>query len=380
MEKAWKRPKLSGKDKPAPQEQDFDVRDTFTPPPSGASAAIDDDYSADNTNAAAPVKKPFKVMAPHKKETPKSDSKQIALSLDTNSEWELPSIDLLDETPSETVNPDEDKKFLEGNAERLQNVLGDYNVKGDIVSIHPGPVVTLYELEPAPGTKSSRVINLSDDIARSMAAVSVRAAVVPGRNVIGIELPNKVRETVYLRDLLQSRDYIRSSAHLPLILGNDIGGHAVIADLSKMPHLLVAGTTGAGKSVAVNTMILSLLYRLPPEKCRFIMIDPKMLELSVYDDIPHLLSPVVTEPARAIVALKWVVQEMENRYRSMSKLGVRNIDGYNKRVVEAAKKGEVLLRKVQTGFETETGRPTYEDQPLDRRRRWWICRFNARCG
>ena len=310
-------------------------------------------------------KKAFKVMTPKKQETIKSDTSQIPLSLDPNSEWELPSIELLTETPAENANPEADSKILEENAGRLQNVLEDFNVKGDIVSVHPGPVVTLYELEPAPGTKSSRVINLSDDIARSMSAVSVRAAVVPGRNVIGVELPNKVRETVYLRDLLQSRDYIKTSANLPLILGNDIGGHAVIADLSKMPHLLVAGTTGSGKSVAVNTMILSLLYRLPPEKCRFIMIDPKMLELSVYDDIPHLLSPVVTEPGKAVVALKWVVQEMENRYRAMSKLGVRNIDGYNKRVNEATKKGEVLLRKVQTGFDAETGRPTYEDQPLD---------------
>ncbi len=309
--------------------------------------------------------KTFKVMTPKKMTKESSSTAQISLALDSDTEWELPSIELLAEVPKTETNGQHDTKQLEENAESLQNVLGDFNVKGDIVSIHPGPVVTLYELEPAPGTKSSRVIGLSDDIARSMSAVSVRAAVVPGRNVIGIELPNKIRETVYLRDLLQSRDYVKSSAHLPLILGNDIGGHAVVADLAKMPHLLVAGTTGSGKSVAVNTMILSLLFRLPPEKCRFIMIDPKMLELSVYDDIPHLLSPVVTEPGKAVVALKWVVQEMENRYRAMSKLGVRNIDGYNKRVTEAAKKGEVLLRKVQTGFDAETGKPTYEDQPLD---------------
>jgi S-DNA-T family DNA segregation ATPase FtsK/SpoIIIE len=311
------------------------------------------------------VKKSFKVMTPKKQEKETSASSQISFALDSNSEWELPSIKLLAETPKDHADTEADTKQLESNALLLQDVLSDFNVKGEISAIHPGPVVTLYELEPAPGTKSSRVINLSDDIARSMSAVSVRAAVVPGRNVIGIELPNKVRETVYLRDLLESRDYNKSSAHLPLILGNDIGGHAVIADLSKMPHLLVAGTTGSGKSVAVNTMILSLLFRLPPEKCRFIMIDPKMLELSVYDDIPHLLAPVVTEPGKAIVALKWVVQEMENRYRSMSKLGVRNIDGYNKRVTDAMKKGEVLLRKVQTGFDAETGRPTYEDQPLN---------------
>lgn len=315
--------------------------------------------------SSAEPKKSFKVMTPKKQEKDSSSTSQISFALDSNSEWELPSIDLLSETPKENANVEADTKPLESNAALLQDVLSDFNVKGEISAIHPGPVVTLYELEPAPGTKSSRVINLSDDIARSMSAVSVRAAVVPGRNVIGIELPNKVRETVYMRDLLQSRDYNKTSAHLPLILGNDIGGHAVIADLSKMPHLLVAGTTGSGKSVAVNTMILSLLFRLPPEKCRFIMIDPKMLELSVYDDIPHLLAPVVTEPGKAVVALKWVVQEMENRYRSMSKLGVRNIDGYNKRINEATKKGEVLLRKVQTGFDAETGRPTYEDQPLE---------------
>jgi S-DNA-T family DNA segregation ATPase FtsK/SpoIIIE len=251
------------------------------------------------------------------------------------------------------------------NAALLQKVLEDYNVKGMITSINPGPVVTLYELEPAPGTKSSRVIGLADDIARSMSAVSVRAAVVPGRNAIGIELPNKIRQTVYLREMLGTRDYEKTTAALPMILGKDIGGKPIIADLARMPHLLVAGTTGSGKSVAVNTMILSLLYRLPPEKCRFVMIDPKMLELSVYDDIPHLLSPVVTEPGKAVVALKWVVNEMEERYRAMSKLGVRNIDGYNTRLAEARKKGEVLMRKVQTGFDPETGKPVYEEQPLD---------------
>ncbi len=341
------------------QKEDSVKKAAPEPAQSGASVSRETHDSQEAKN------KTFKVMTPKKATKDKTDTSQISFALDPNTEWELPSIDLLAETPKAEGNDQHDTKQLEENAENLQNVLNDFNVKGDIVSIHPGPVVTLYELEPAPGTKSSRVIGLSDDIARSMSAVSVRAAVVPGRNVIGIELPNKIRETVYLRDLLQSRDYAKSSAHLPLILGNDIGGHAVIADLAKMPHLLVAGTTGSGKSVAVNTMIMSLLYRLPPEKCRFIMIDPKMLELSVYDDIPHLLSPVVTEPGKAVVALKWVVQEMENRYRAMSKLGVRNIDGYNKRVTEAAKKGEVLLRKVQTGFDAETGKPTYEDQPLD---------------
>jgi len=246
----------------------------------------------------------------------------------------------------------------------LQHVLQDFSIEGEIVKIHPGPVVTLYELEPAPGTKSSRIIGLADDIARSMSAVSVRAAVVPGRNVIGIEIPNKSRAIVYMRDILEAKDYQSTKCKLPLVLGKDIGGAPIIADLAKMPHLLVAGTTGSGKSVAVNTMLLSLLYKLSPEQCRFIMIDPKMLELSIYNDIPHLLSPVVTEPGKAVVALKWAVHEMEERYRAMSKMGVRNIDGYNERIRQAQKKGEVLSRRVQTGFDAETGKPTYEEQPI----------------
>lgn len=308
------------------------------------------------------------VVAPKKtvqKTNVKEKSKQVKLNLRNQNDWEFPSIDFLQEPPPLVKEEKLDESALRKNAELLQNVLNDYNVKGEIKSIHPGPVVTLYELEPAPGTKTSRVVSLSDDIARSMSAVSVRAAVPPGRNVIGIELPNKKRQTVYLRDLMERDDFEKSTARLPLILGKDIGGHPIIADLAKMPHLLVAGTTGSGKSVGVNTMILSLLYRLSPQQCRFIMIDPKMLELSIYDDIPHLLSPVVTEPGRAVVALKWTVQEMENRYRNMSKLGVRNIEGYNVRIKEAVKKGEVLMRKVQTGFDAETGKPVYEEQPLD---------------
>lgn len=280
-------------------------------------------------------------------------------------EWEFPPIDLLQEVPEENEVGQMDENALRMNAELLQNVLQDFNIQGEIVSIHPGPVVTLYELEPAPGTKSSRVIGLADDIARSMSAVSVRCAVVPGRNVIGIEIPNQTRQTVYMREMVNSKEYNKTQAKLPMILGKDIGGKPVIADLARMPHLLVAGTTGSGKSVGVNTMILSLLYNLPPEKCRFIMIDPKMLELSVYNDIPHLLSPVVTEAGKAVVALKWLVSEMEERYRSMSKLGVRNIDGYNARLAEARKKGEALMRKVQTGFDPETGKAVYEEQPLD---------------
>ncbi len=293
----------------------------------------------------------------------KKQQNQRKLNLD-DGDWEYPTTDLMKEVPAVTEEHlDEDA--LKHNAEFLENVLKDFNVEGEIVSIHPGPVVTLYEFEPAPGTKSARIVNLTDDIARSMSAVSVRASVIPGRNVIGIEIPNKKRQTVYMREMLEMEDYDKTKAKLPLVLGKNIGGKPVIADLAKMPHLLVAGTTGSGKSVAVNTMIMSLIYKLPPEKCRFIMIDPKMLELSVYNDIPHLLSEVVTEPGKAVVSLKWAVAEMEKRYRAMSKLGVRNIDGYNARMEEARKKGEVIMRKVQTGFDVDSGKPVYEDQPMD---------------
>ena len=247
----------------------------------------------------------------------------------------------------------------------LETVLEDFGVYGEIVQVRPGPVVTLYELEPAPGTKTSRVIGLADDIARSMSAVSVRIAVVPGRNVIGIELPNASREHVGLRELLASSTFEKKSGDLTLALGKNIGGEPMMVDLARMPHLLIAGTTGSGKSVGINAMIASLLYRVQPEECRFIMIDPKMLELSVYDGIPHLLAPVVTEPKKAVVALKWVTREMENRYRSMSKLGVRNIAGYNQRIEQARKKGEILSRKVQTGFDIESGKPVFEEQPFD---------------
>jgi S-DNA-T family DNA segregation ATPase FtsK/SpoIIIE len=313
---------------------------------------------------------PIKVVAPKKKTAKKSSAKnsggrQGAFALTSNGEWELPPIELLQDLPASEIDSSLDSGALRKNAELLKSVLEDFNIEGEIVAIHPGPVVTLYELEPAPGTKTSRVISLADDIARSMSATSVRCAVIPGRNVIGIELPNRKRQMVSMREILESQDSTDSNAALPLNLGKDISGKPIIADLARMPHLLVAGTTGSGKSVAVNTMILSLLYRLPPEKCRFIMIDPKMLELSVYNDIPHLLSPVVTEPGKAVVALKWTVKEMEDRYRAMSKLGVRNIDGYNERLVEAKKKGEVLMRKVQTGFDSDTSKPVYEEQPMD---------------
>ena len=233
--------------------------------------------------------------------------------------------------------------LIQENATALEGVLGDFGVRGEIINARPGPVVTLYELEPAPGIKSSRVIGLADDIARSMSALSARVAVVSGRNAIGIELPNPTREKVYLRELLAADDYNETIAKLPLCLGKTIGGEPVIVDLARMPHLLIAGTTGSGKSVAINTMILSLLYRLTPDQCRLIMVDPKMLELSVYDAIPHLLTPVVTDPKKAVVALKWAVREMEERYKKMSKLGVRNIDGYNARVVEAKCQGREAL-------------------------------------
>jgi len=285
--------------------------------------------------------------------------------LDLGNEYKLPPLDILSLPSRVSSEPKIDEEALEQNARLLETVLDDFGVKGQIVKVRPGPVVTLYELEPAPGTKSSRVIGLADDIARSMSAVSARVATVPGRNVIGIELPNARRETVFLRELLSTRHYEDNRLGLPLALGKDIGGDPVIADLARMPHLLIGGTTGSGKSVAVNTMILSLLYRLPPDRCRFIMIDPKMLELSVYQDIPHLLTPVVTEPRKAIVALKWVVREMEDRYRAMSSVGVRNIAGYNDKLAETARKGGMLTRKVQTGIDPETRKPVFEDEEID---------------
>jgi S-DNA-T family DNA segregation ATPase FtsK/SpoIIIE len=290
--------------------------------------------------------------------------RQGTLDLLPGDEYQLPPLDLF-ETPPAARSAGVDEEALAANARLLESVLEDFGVRGEIVKIRPGPVVTLYELEPAPGTKTSRVIGLADDIARSMSAVSARVAVVPGRNAIGIELPNAVRETVYLRELLASQPYERTAAELALVLGKDIGGQPVIVDLARMPHLLVAGTTGSGKSVAINAMILSLLFRLTPDRCKLLLIDPKMLELSVYEGIPHLIAPVVTDPGKAIVALKWTVREMESRYRAMSQLGVRHVAGYNARVAEARARGEVLSRKVQTGFDAETGRPVYEEQPLN---------------
>jgi S-DNA-T family DNA segregation ATPase FtsK/SpoIIIE len=290
---------------------------------------------------------------------------QPGLAFSRGDIYDLPPLTLLAE-PKRVGKPMElSDEALEQNARMLEGVLDDFGVKGQILKVRPGPVVTLYELEPAPGIKSSRVISLADDIARSMSAISARVAVVQGRNAIGIELPNAKRETVYLREMLGSEAFEKSSLNLAIALGKNIGGEPVFADLARMPHLLIAGTTGSGKSVGINTMILSLLYRLPPERCRLIMIDPKMLELSVYEGIPHLLAPVVTDPRKAVVALKWAVREMEERYRKMSKIGVRNIDGYNTRMKAAAAKGEEISRTVQTGFNPETGEPIFEKEAMD---------------
>jgi DNA segregation ATPase FtsK/SpoIIIE, S-DNA-T family len=296
--------------------------------------------------------------APRKKATPRTPARK------SSDKFELPPVSVLTAPKSSDRQP-LSKADLDTNSRALEGVLGDFGVRGEIVKAHPGPVVTLYELEPAPGIKSSRVIGLADDIARSMSALSARVAVVPGRNAIGIELPNPHREKVYLRELLTVKDGNESVAKLPLCLGKNIGGESIIVDLARMPHLLIAGTTGSGKSVAINTMILSLVYRLRPDQCRLIMVDPKMLELSVYDGIPHLLTPVVTDPKKAVVALKWAVREMEERYKKMSKLGVRNIDGYNARLTEAKSKGEELTRTVHTGFDKESGKAVYEDEKLD---------------
>ena len=294
--------------------------------------------------------------APRKKPEPRPKK--------SNSKFELPSVSVLAAPKSSDRQP-LSKAELEANSRSLEGVLGDFGVRGEIVKSSPGPVVTLYELEPAPGIKSSRVIGLADDIARSMSALSARVAVVPGRNAIGIELPNAHREKVYLRELLTAKEAADTVAKLPLCLGKTIGGEPVIIDLARTPHMLIAGTTGSGKSVAINTMILSLVYRLRPDQCRLIMVDPKMLELSVYDGIPHLLTPVVTDPKKAVVALKWAVREMEERYKRMAKLGVRNIDGYNARLVEAKAKGEEITRTVHTGFDKESGKAIYEEEKLE---------------
>ncbi len=328
---------------------------------------IDNLTTPPETAFSPPVSEPRKVVqhAPRKTFQPSRQARQEAqpdLQFDDRATaFEHPPLNLLT-NPVNIQRLHLSDEALEENARMLENVLDDYGVKGEIVSVRPGPVVTMYELEPAPGLKASRVIGLADDIARSMSALSARVSTVPGRSVIGIELPNASREKVVLREILSARDFGDSNMKLPLALGKDIGGDPVVANLAKMPHLLIAGTTGSGKSVAINTMILSLLYKLTPDECRLIMIDPKMLELSVYDGIPHLLSPVVTDPKKAVVALKWVVGEMEERYRKMSKMGVRNIEGYNGRVHDALERGEMFSRTVQTGFDDETGEPVFETE------------------
>jgi len=331
-------------------------------------AAEDDDAGAERPSIAANrlaerqktrVKRDARTSA-----SPKRADKQPALNL-ASGDYQLPSLALLSEPVAVKDTHALSDEALEENARMLEAVLSDFGVKGRITAVRPGPVVTLYEFEPAAGVKSSRVISLSDDVARSMSSVAARIATISGRNVIGIELPNQTRETVYLREMFSSADYEKARAPLTLALGKTIGGEPLMADLAKMPHLLVAGTTGSGKSVGLNTMILSLLYRMSPQQCRLIMIDPKMLELSVYDGIPHLLSPVVTDPRKAIVALKWAVREMEDRYRKMSKMGVRGVEAFNERVKKAKDKGEVLKRTVQTGFDRETGKPIYEDENLE---------------
>ncbi|PTM76155.1 S-DNA-T family DNA segregation ATPase FtsK/SpoIIIE [Cereibacter johrii] len=334
--------------------EDFDDNTDWTPEPAAPVAPVMAPVMAPKP-AAAPAAKAPSVRPPEAQPKPRFEEQET--------HYELPPLSLL-ACPSTIVRNTLSVDALKENARMLESVLEDYGVKGEIVDAQAGPVVTLYELEPAPGLKASRVIGLADDIARSMSALSARVSTVPGRTVIGIELPNVSREKVILREILAARDFGDSSMRLPLALGKDIAGRPVVANLAKMPHLLIAGTTGSGKSVAINTMILSLLYKLTPEECRLIMIDPKMLELSVYDGIPHLLSPVVTDPKKAVVALKWVVGEMEERYRKMSKLGVRNIEGYNGRVSEALEKGEMFKRTIQTGFDEDTGEPVFETEDL----------------
>jgi len=335
---ARQEPTLGGRTAPQSKEEDLDQEE-------------EEDEEEEEEEEEAPARPPRKKAAPR------------APARKTPDKYEFPAISML-AAPKATDRKPLSKAELEANSRALEGVLQDFGVRGEIVNAHPGPVVTLYELEPAPGIKSSRVIGLSDDIARSMSAVSARVAVVPGRNVIGIELPNAHREKVYLRELLTSKETTETLAKLPLSLGKTIGGDPVIIDLAKTPHMLIAGTTGSGKSVAINTMILSLVYRLRPDQVRLIMVDPKMLELSVYDGIPHLLTPVVTDPKKAVVALKWAVREMEERYKNMAKLGVRNIDGYNKRLLDAKAKGEEPTRTVHTGFDKETGTAIYEEEKL----------------
>jgi S-DNA-T family DNA segregation ATPase FtsK/SpoIIIE len=349
---AWVSIRLAARSSSGVEENDID--DVFF----GMPRPLGDEVANDNAANKAAAKKEKK--APKPKTA--AAAKPATTIQPTGTTAQLPPLALLNAEKGRGAIID--AKTLKSRAEQLAAVLNDFGVSGKIVDAKPGPVVTLYELEPAAGVKSSRIITLADDIARSMSALSARIAIIPGRNVIGIELPNPQRDTVYLRELLTDTSYKDTQAKLPLALGKDIGGNPVVADLARMPHLLVAGTTGSGKSVSVNAMILSLLFKMTPAECRLIMIDPKMLELSIYDDIPHLLAPVVTDPGKAVVALKWAVKEMEQRYQAMSRLGVRNLDGYNQRLAEARSRNEPLTRRVQTGFDPDNGKPIYEDQPM----------------
>ena len=339
---SWEQPA----ERPAPRSE------RRAPPRENPLPAADAEPEAPQRRIAGPAPRP----------TPPKETPGRQTSLQLGDRADLPPLSLL-KPPPRNVGPGVDEAALEQNARLLEAVLDDYGVKGRIVGLAQGPVVTLYELEPAAGIKASRVIGLADDIARSMSAVSARVAVIPGRNVIGIELPNLKREMVSLSELIAADSFQGSSATLPMILGKDISGAPVVADLAPMPHLLIAGTTGSGKSVGLNAMILSLLYRLRPDQCRMIMIDPKMLELSVYDDIPHLLAPVVTEPQKAIRALKWAVEQMEERYRNMAHINVRSLSGYNEKVREALKAGKPFVKRVQTGWDEE-GKPEFEDVSL----------------
>jgi S-DNA-T family DNA segregation ATPase FtsK/SpoIIIE len=334
---------------PAPRAR---ARDTAAAPVLAEPAAAPGSAPRRTTEITDPTRAPAPVASTRARQGDLFDS------------FELPPIDLLDE-PQISTAPKIDKLALERNARLLENVLDDFNVKGEIMAVRTGPVVTMYELEPAPGIKASRVIGLADDIARNMSAVSARVSAIPGRTVMGIELPNVTREMVSFRELVACDKFVNAKGLLPIILGKDITGEPIVADLAAMPHLLVAGTTGSGKSVGLNCILLSLLYRLTPQQCRLILVDPKVLELKSYDDIPHLLSPVVTEPAKAVRALKWAVEEMERRYRQMSSISVRNISGFNEKVRAAAAKGKPLGRRIQVGFDPDSGEEIYEEQQLD---------------
>ena len=353
--------------RPSRDEDDEDDDEVLEPQTEIITAEAED--KADKKAKKAKVRKEPKFGSDEAKNESKAPAKAPQSAADKKAKaaddgYQYPDINLLSRPASKGGNTMSEKE-MDSVARELEGVLEEFGVRGKIVKVRPGPVVTLYELEPAPGTKTARVIGLADDIARSMSAVSVRIAVVPGSNTIGIELPNKNRETVWLRDLFEDDNFKVSKNELNVVLGKDIGGRNVYADLTKMPHLLVAGTTGSGKSVGVNSMILSLLFKMRPDECKLIMIDPKMLEFSMYNGIPHLLTPVITDPAKAVVGLKWAVREMEERYRAMAQLNVRNIMGYNQKLKELKASGEVIKRTVQTGFDAETGKPIYEEQELD---------------